>query len=190
MKAANTRMRTTAGRGKLLALVALTASIAAFGGDVALAQNAECARLQQRSPRGAARAGRGPPLSVGAANSGGPEHAGSLGCGDRGSLFFGAAPPPQCGEVNAQISRMEANFADLQARAGGGAGDLVARYNAECLHAAPSGPSNVFEALLAAWRSSQMAARIPGPRWTTVLTIRRELRNGPPGQSDENGAYM
>ena len=42
---------------------------------------------------------------------------------------------------------MEANLADLQARAGGGAGDLVARYNAECGHAQPSGPSNVFEAL-------------------------------------------
>jgi hypothetical protein len=42
---------------------------------------------------------------------------------------------------------MQANLADLQARAGGGAGDLVARYNTECLHAQPSGPSNVFEAL-------------------------------------------
>ncbi len=42
---------------------------------------------------------------------------------------------------------MEANLADLQARAGGGVGDLVARYNAECGRAQPSGPSNVFEAL-------------------------------------------
>ena len=42
---------------------------------------------------------------------------------------------------------MEANLADLQARAGGGAGDLIARYNAECGRGAPAGPSNVFEAL-------------------------------------------
>ena len=42
---------------------------------------------------------------------------------------------------------MQANLADLQARAGGGAGDLIARYNAECGRAQPSGPSNVFEAL-------------------------------------------
>jgi hypothetical protein len=75
-------------------------------------------------------------------------YASSLGCGNRKFLFFGSEPPAQCGEVTAQISRMEANLADLQARAGGGAGDLVARYNAECGHAQPSGgPSNVFEAL-------------------------------------------
>jgi hypothetical protein len=42
---------------------------------------------------------------------------------------------------------MQANLADLQARAGGGAGDLVARYNAECGRAQPSRPGNVFEAL-------------------------------------------
>ena len=79
---------------------------------------------------------------------GGPEaYANSLGCGNRKFLFFGSEPPAQCGEVNAQISRMEANLADLQARAGGGAGDLIARYNAECGRGAPSGPSNVFEAL-------------------------------------------
>ena len=41
---------------------------------------------------------------------------------------------------------MQANLADLEAREGGGAGDLVARYNAECLNA-PARPNNIFEAL-------------------------------------------
>ena len=41
---------------------------------------------------------------------------------------------------------MQANLADLQARAGGGAGDLVARYNAECANAPPR-PTNFLEAL-------------------------------------------
>jgi hypothetical protein len=153
MTAAKTRMRSAFGQGGFLAstgaLAALTASIVAFTGDVALAQNAaECARLQQ-----AIAARRGSTGSQGAVERQRAElsrtsaYARSLGCENRKFLIFGSDPPAQCGELNGQISRMQANLADLQARAGGGAGDLVARYNAECLHAQPSGPSNVFEAL-------------------------------------------
>ena len=152
MKAANTRMRSRFGYGRILpsvgALAALTASIVAFSADIALAQNAECARLQQaiaahRGSSGSQAAVERQRAELGRTRA----YAGSLGCGNRKFLIFGSEPPPQCGEVNAQISRMEANLADLQARAGGGAGDLVARYNAECGHAQPGGPANVFEAL-------------------------------------------
>ncbi len=145
-------MRSAFGQGGFLAslgaLAALAASVVAFSGDVALAQNAECARLQQaiaarRGSSGSQAAVERQRAELGRTRA----YAGSLGCGNRKFLFFGSEPPPQCGEVNAQISRMEANLADLQARAGGGAGDLVARYNAECGHAQPSGPANVFEAL-------------------------------------------
>jgi hypothetical protein len=100
--------------------------------------------------------------------------------------MFGSDPPPQCGEVNAQISRMEANLADLQARAGGGAGDLVARYNAECLHA-PSGPGNVFEALFGG------LARLAAPQDQEPQTDARfedrgdAPRNEQPGQPGERG---
>ena len=110
----------------------------------------------------------------------------SLGCGNRKFLMFGSDPPPQCGEVNAQISRMEANLADLQARAGGGAGDLVARYNAECLHA-PSGPGNVFEALFGG------LARLAAPQDQEPQTDARfedrgeAPRNEQPGQPGEKG---
>ena len=152
MKAAKTRMRSAFGQGGFLAsvgaLAALTASIVAFSADIALAQNAECARLQQaiaarRGSSGSQAAVERQRAELGRTRA----YAGSLGCGNRKFLMFGSDPPPQCGEVNAQISRMEANLADLQARAGGGAGDLVARYNAECGHAQPGGPANVFEAL-------------------------------------------
>jgi hypothetical protein len=133
---------------RVLALAALVAAIAGFGSDVALAQNAECARLQQaiaarRGSSGSQAAVERQRAELGRTRA----YAASLGCGNRKFLFFGSEPPPQCGEVNAQISRMEANLADLQARAGGGAGDLIARYNAECGRAQPSGPGNVFEAL-------------------------------------------
>jgi hypothetical protein len=153
MTAAKTRMRSAFGQGGFLAsvgaLAALTASIVAFSSDVALAQNAgECARLQQaiasrRGSSGSQAAVERQRAELSRTNA----YARSLGCENHRFLMFGSDPPPQCGDLNGQISRMQANLADLQARAGGGAGDLVARYNAECLHAQPSGPGNVFEAL-------------------------------------------
>src|ERR1700734_1614422 len=145
MRTAKIRMRSAFGHGGFLAavggLAALAAPVVAFPADVALAQNAECARLQQaiaarRGSSGSQAAAERQRAELGRTRA----YAGSLGCGNRKFLFFGSEPPPQ-------ISRMEANLADLQARAGGGAGDLVARYNAECGHAQPSGPGNVFEAL-------------------------------------------
>ena len=152
MKAAKPRMRSAFGQGGFLAsvgaLAALAASIVAFTSDVALAQNAECARLQQ-----AIAARRGSSGSQGAVDRQRAElgrtsaYARSLGCENHKFLMFGSDPPPQCGDLNGQIARMQANLADLQARAGGGAGDLVARYNAECGRAQPSRPGNVFEAL-------------------------------------------
>ena len=125
MRTAKIRMRSAFGQGGFLAsvgaLAALAASIVAFSADVALAQNAECARLQQaiaarRGSSGSQAAVERQRAELGRTRA----YAGSLGCGNRKFLFFGSEPPPQCGEVTAQISRMEANLADLQARAGGG----------------------------------------------------------------------
>ena len=152
MKAAKTGMRNALGPGRILAgagaLAALIGAVAVFGGAHALAQNAgECARLQQAI---AARRSSGAQAAVErqrAELARTAAYARSLGCENRKFLFFGSNPPPQCGEINARISRMQANLADLQARAGGGGGDLIARYNAECLHAPSGGPSNIFEAL-------------------------------------------
>src|SRR3984957_7198575 len=192
MRTAKTRMRSAFGRGGFLAsagALALTASIVAFSADIALAQNAECARLQQ-----AIAARRGSSGSQGAVERQRAElsrtsaYANSLGCENRKFLFFGSEPPAQCGELNGQISRMQANLADLQARAGGGAGDLIARYNAECGHAQPSGPSNVFEALFGG------LARLANPQDQEPQTDARfedrggeEQRNGQPGQPGEKG---
>ena len=116
-------MRSAFGQGGILAsvgtLAALAASIVAFSADTAMAQNAECARLQQaiaarRGSSGSQAAVERQRAELGRTRA----YAGSLGCGNRKFLFFGSEPPPQCGEVTAQISRMEANLADLQARAG------------------------------------------------------------------------
>ena len=186
MKAANARMRSAAGRGKLLALVALTASIAAFGGDVALAQNAECARLQQAI---AARRG-----SSGAQAAVERQRADS---GEQSLRRLARLRQPQVSVFRlcaasamrrGQRPNLAVDLADLQARAGGGAGDLVARYNAECLHAAPSGPSNVFEALFGGIARLANGGPDSGPQMDDRFDDHGgELRNAPPGQSDENG---
>src|ERR1700727_1183773 len=184
MTAAKTRIRSAFGQSGLLAsagaLAALAASIVAFSGEVALAQNAgECARLQQAI---AARRG-----SSGSQDAGDRQryerartsaYARSLGCGNRKFLIFGSDPPAQCGELDGQISRMQANLSDLQARAGGGAGDLVARYNAECGRAQPSGPGNVFEALFGG------RARVGAPQ--DQEAPQTDARFGDPGQGPRN----
>ena len=182
MKAAKTRVRSAFPPGKFLAsagaAAALMGAITAFSADVALAQNAECARLQQaiaarRGSSGSQAAVERQRAELGRTRA----YAGSLGCGNRKFLFFGSEPPPQCGEVNAQISRMEANLADLQARAGGGAGDLIARYNAECGHA-PSGPSNIFEALFGG------LARLGTPEQEPQMNARYD--DQPPTRNDQS----
>src|SRR5579883_1173170 len=71
-----------------------------------------------------------------------------IGCENRKFLFFGKDPPAQCGEIYAQIARMQANLGKLQARGSGG-GDLraqlAARYQSEC--AEQPRPRGFFEAL-------------------------------------------
>lgn len=180
-------MRSALTLKNILASAALAASIAGFGADVAAAQSADCARLQQaiaarRGSSGAQAAVERQRAELARTNA----YARSLGCENRRFLMFGSDPPPQCGEVNAQISRMQANLADLQARAGGGVGDLVARYNAECLHAQPSGPGNVFEALFGG------LARLGAPSDEQQNAARFEdhgdqPRNEPAGPGGDNG---
>jgi hypothetical protein len=151
MKAAMTREGSGVGGGKLLASAGifsvLAASIAAFSGG-ALAQNAaDCARLQQAIAARHGSSGAQAAVERQRAELARAEgSARSLGCGNRKILFFGSDPPPQCGELNGQIARMQASLADLEARAGGGAGDQIARYNAECGNA-PSRPTNFLEAI-------------------------------------------
>jgi hypothetical protein len=149
MKTAMTRMAGALGGGGVLALAALAASVAVFANGDALAQNAaECARLQQaiashHNSSGTQAAAERQRAELGRTGA----LARSLGCENHKILIFGSDPPAQCGQLNGQIARMQANLADLEARGGGGGGgDLVARYNAECLNAPPK-PTNFLEAL-------------------------------------------
>ncbi len=125
------------------------------------AQSADCARLQaaiacrparrRRRRSAAAERQRGGLASASA-------YAHSIGCDNQKFLFFGSDPPPQCGEIKGRIARMQASLSDLQARAGGGRGDLIARYNAECANAPQQGPGNIFEALFGGGARQAVAA--------------------------------
>lgn len=71
----------------------------------------------------------------------------SLGCEHQQFLFFGQPAPPQCGAINAQISRMNANLQSLEeqaAHASGGNEDvrrgLMERYNTYCSPAGRNQP--------------------------------------------------
>ncbi len=166
------------------AFVALAALIAVIGPGDALAQNAaECARLQQAiASRHGSSGAQAAVERQRAELSRTQGSARSLGCGNRKILFFGSDPPPQCGELNGQIARMQANLADLEARAGGGAGDLVARYNAECANAPPR-PTNFLEALFGG------VARLGAPQQQQPQTDARfePLDHGPADRTTESG---
>ncbi len=57
----------------------------------------------------------------------------SIGCERQQFLFFGEAPPPQCGQINARIAQMRASLAALQQGADSGRKlALTARYDAQC----------------------------------------------------------
>ena len=145
------RLRLSALAGALVGL--LGASLATD----AVAQAIDCGRLQAQLaslPRGDA---SGVAKYVQAAQKQRAEldrtssYARSIGCERRQFLFFGSAPPPQCGPIGAQMQRMQANLDQINGqiqRMGGGADatrrDLTARYNAYCR---TSQPRNFFEQL-------------------------------------------
>jgi hypothetical protein len=122
----------------------------------AQAQNAECARLQQAIATAGRGNGQSAQFEAAAQRQRGEidrtvAYARSIGCENRKFLFFGNGPPPQCDQINAQISRMQGNLATLEARAGGGEGgraELVARYNSQCANAGNvRQPHGFFDAL-------------------------------------------
>jgi hypothetical protein len=150
------------------AIIGVGAAVAALLAAVGTAQpqGVDCARLQQ-----AIASARSNPQSAqyqAAAQKQRGEidrtmaYARSIGCQNHKFLFLGSDPPPQCDQINAQLSRMQANLADLQARGGGGEGgreQLVARFNAEC--AAPARPRNFFEALFGGGQPAQEVDTVP-----------------------------
>ena len=110
-----------------LGLVVIAAAVAGvLGASQAFAQqSADCARLQAAIASAPARRRQAPlPRPSASARSwrSTSAYARSIGCDNQKFLFFGSDPPPQCGEIKGQIARMQANLADLQARAGGGRG--------------------------------------------------------------------
>ena len=133
-------IETFARRVALGLVLAVAVAAAVFGGRVSAQQlSADCQRLRE-AIADASRGDSGAQYQAAADRQRAEldrtvAYAKSIGCDRRQFLFFGAAPPPQCGEINAQVGRMRANLDELQQRAGGGPGgrgELIARFNAQC----------------------------------------------------------
>ena len=86
-------------------------------------------------------------------------YAQSIGCSNRQFLFFGSAPPPQCGGLEAQIQRMKGNLATLQGQvrnaADGGRSELIGRYNAACRGGGQRQQGGVLDSLFGGDRNQQ-----------------------------------
>jgi hypothetical protein len=155
----------TGARAALGTVVAILAALSAA--DFAQPQSADCARLRQ-AIADASRYDSGAQYQEAADRQRAEldrttAYAHSIGCDRRQFLFFGAAPPAQCGQINGQIARMRANLDELRSRAGGagGRGELIARYNAQCVNAAPGQPVNIFDALFGGRSRSSDVASVP-----------------------------
>jgi len=129
--------------------LALVCGLLLSGG--AAAENADCARLRAELavPVSSDPAAAGAARRVRAELDEASAHAHSVGCDNQQFLFFGQAPPPQCGGLKARVAGLRAQFDSLQARASGDSGQrraLVARVNAAC-NTAPPREKNFFEVL-------------------------------------------
>jgi Protein of unknown function (DUF2865) len=181
----------TNGFGRRTLLAAAAAAAAIFVAGQALAQSADCARLQAAiaaAPRGGGGAAATAAERQRAELASTSAYARSIGCDNQRFLFFGSDPPPQCGEIKGRIARMQANLADLQARAGGGRGELIARYNAECVNA-QRGPGNIFEALFGG--GARQAALNPDeiPPDQQQQMIEKSIENEKQGAHASAGSY-
>ncbi len=103
----------------------------------------------------------------------------SIGCDRQQFLFFGNAPPPQCGAINSRVAQMRANLASLHQGSGEGQRQaLQARFDQQCRQQpvrVASRQRNIFEELFGAQEEE------PTPV--------RELPMSPQDRDlDENGA--
>ncbi len=99
----------------------------------------------------------------------------SIGCQRQRFLMFGEPPPPQCGQLEAQINRMASNLAALESQAdryGGGAVEaqraaLVATYDANCRGLPPPTPARgqpgFFERLFGDQQEDPVTGMEPPP---------------------------
>jgi hypothetical protein len=154
------RLSFRSGAAALLATLGVV--VGSAGVDTARSQSADCQRLRQEIAD-SSHSTQGAQYQAAAAKQRAEidrtvAYAHSIGCEKKQFLFFGSAPPAECGPLNDRMARMRANLDDLQARAGGGQGgrgELIARYNAECTGAPSRGP-NFLEALFGQPKPSEL----------------------------------
>ncbi len=131
------RLRSPGRFGAALLALALTGGAAAAQSPACNAWRSELASLQGQ--RGAGRGPRAAQMAqrVGAQLAQATNQYRAMGCERGGFTFFGEGPPRECGGLRAQIGQLQAQYANLQQMAQGGAleqrrAQLVAAINANC----------------------------------------------------------
>ena len=125
-------------QGRRWSVIGVALALAGLGGPAAdvFAQGVDCGQLQAQiagADDGGARRYAAAAQRQRAEIDRTSAYARSLGCDRQQFLFFGSAPPPQCGGINAHIAQMQGNLAQLQSAGGGGRRQqLIASYNAYC----------------------------------------------------------
>jgi hypothetical protein len=137
---------------RLLAFVAGALALAASLSGPALAQNAYCDTL--RAQIASADAGPGAARYRAAAAKQQQEidrtlaYGRSIGCDRQQFLFFGDAPPPQCGAIHRRVAQMQANLGSLMRSGGDGRRQaLIARYDQQCRQRVAARPRNFLDDL-------------------------------------------
>lgn len=167
-------------RKKLKTLLPALTFAALLASGATRAQQPDCAGMRaalaapaRQDPAAAAAAAK---LRDGLDQLGAYAH--SIGCDNQQFLFFGQAPPPQCGGIKQKLAGMRAQYEALRARASGEGGRraLLARYNGACVQAQPR-EKGFFETIFGGNGSSEPqvdpgAAPAAGPA-------------GPPPEEDE-----
>ncbi len=90
-------------------------------------------------------------------------YAQSIGCNNRQFLFFGSAPPAQCGGIEARVRQMQSNLSSLRAQASAASGGerqaLLARYDSSCR----GGRGGLFDSLFGGRRDGPLDQMPLGP---------------------------
>lgn len=130
------RLRSPGRFGAALLALALTGGAAAAQSPACNAWRSELASLQGQRGGGDPRASQ-MAQRVGAQLAQATNQYRAMGCERGGFTFFGEGPPRECGGLRAQIGQLQAQYANLQQMAQGGAleqrrAQLVAAINANC----------------------------------------------------------
>ncbi|ATQ68452.1 MULTISPECIES: DUF2865 domain-containing protein [Methylosinus] len=143
---------TRCGAGPRAALFAASLALAAVAATPARGQNAYCDGLRAQIANAGAAPGAARYRAAAAKQQQEIDRTAaygrSIGCDRQQFLFFGDAPPPQCGVIHRRIAQMQANLGQLMRAGGDGQRQaLMARYDQQCRQRVAARPRTFLDDL-------------------------------------------